>query len=237
MCPHTCKVGPQASFIMENIDADIPCIFFKTFRSPLQDILQRELHIFTRTWLIMLITIKPCLPSIHLNSPWYARWAICIVHVWSAIAYGIWVIQSYAETYLLGILYNCPIHLTDTSAMNERFNINIFVNLIMRRYSRRLAMLKIHISLDWLSTLTSMLYIGQETKLLLEVGLRNIEMCKMIFVTGDNAWPLSRPHPPVDCRAQTAFPLLECCLNISYTAHLVDYISVYIQGIIQQYIW
>ena len=59
MCPHTCKVGPQASFIMENIDADIPCIFFKTFRSPLQDILQRELHIFTRTWLIMLITIKP----------------------------------------------------------------------------------------------------------------------------------------------------------------------------------
>ena len=107
MCPHTCKVGPQASFIMENIDADIPCIFFKTFRSPLQDILQRELHIFTRTWLIMLITIKPCLPSIHLNSPWYARWAICIVHVWSAIAYGIWVIQSYAETYLLGILYNC----------------------------------------------------------------------------------------------------------------------------------
>ena len=107
MCPHTCKVGPQASFIMENIDADIPCIFFKTFRSPLQDILQRELHIFTRTWLIMLITIKPWLPSIHLNSPWYARWAICIVHVWSAIAYGIWVIQSYAETYLLGILYNC----------------------------------------------------------------------------------------------------------------------------------
>ena len=109
MCPHTCKVGPQASFIMENIDADIPCIFFKTFRSPLQDILQRELHIFTRTWLIMLITIKPWLPSIHLNSPWYARWAICIVHVWSAIAYGIWVIQSYAETYLLGILYNCRI--------------------------------------------------------------------------------------------------------------------------------
>ena len=107
MCPHTCKVGPQASFIMENIDADIPCIFFKTFRSPLQDILQRELHIYTRTWLIMLITIKPWLPSIHLNSPWYARWAICIVHVWSAIAYGIWVIQSYAETYLLGILYNC----------------------------------------------------------------------------------------------------------------------------------
>ena len=107
MCPHTCKVGPQASFIMENIDADIPCIFFKTFRSPLQDILQRELHIFTRTWLIMLITIKPWLPSIHLNSPWYARWAICIVHVWSAIAYGIWVIQSYAETDLLGILYNC----------------------------------------------------------------------------------------------------------------------------------
>ena len=62
----------------------------------------------------------------------------------------------------------------------------------------------------------------------MEVGLRKIKMCKMTFVTGHNAWPLSRPHPPVGCRAQIAFPPLECCLNISYTAHLAAYISVYI---------